>query len=196
MTEAPPKVEPLPTPEPHSELEYVPYKLCRSEQEAIGRVITAGAELEQVVSIAFFKIINIDQLDGYTLFGAATIGSRLGRLTAAMQYKPEYQKERTALEKLMPNINDAINLRNMFAHGVLMGAHTKDNCLCYITTKNISSLDEETAVMDVKRIRTTEFSARAQKVENTLQKVRVIFDVTPLHERYVLRVAEEKGRRR
>ncbi len=52
-----------------------------------------------------------------------------------MQYKPEYQKKRIALDKIMPNLNEAINLRNMFAHGVLMGAHTKDDCLGYITTK-------------------------------------------------------------
>jgi hypothetical protein len=86
------------------------------------------------------------------------------------------------VESISKDLTEVINVRNMFAHGVLMGS--QDEALCYTVSNNIVSSGEDEAVMTIKRFRILEFNPGAAQAESVLAKLRLIFGVVSLHERY------------
>lgn len=174
------------------EIDFQPYALMQSDLRHIGEIVTAGAEIEQVVSLALFKVIGLDPLDGFTLFGSSSIGTRIVALRTVLRQNSEQESLWRAFEKIDSGLTEAVAVRNMFAHGTLLGYN--DGFLGYSVLQKVQRLDEETAGLTIKRFRLSEFKARARQAESLLKSLKETFDVQAIHERYVLRLQKDRKR--
>ncbi len=117
-----------------------PCKIDDDTLLAIGRLIRATAEIEDIVDCFIANLAGISESQALILVGRTAITRRLE--IAGMLAKIRTDKSREIYKAAFPaQFDDLLECRNAMAHGVLMGM-TDDGLFAFLTTPTSSTRGE------------------------------------------------------
>lgn len=137
-----------------------------------------GAEIDHLITLALFKMTNIDFVVGFALLDRATIGTKLSKL----RYFNGFQKDaatRAEFDRLDAILGPFLTLRNTLAHGVLIGRRG-DTIIFMLTadyTDNLGSFSNGGV-----GYKEEDFALALDHGRECVKLVTEIFGVKPLHE--------------
>lgn len=125
-----------------------PYTPSRRIRAIIGDIMMTGSEIDHLITMALFKIMNVDFTVGFVIFDRTAIGTKIGKMKYFINARNK-DDEITEFCKLDSLLKPFIKLRNALAHGVLIGTH--DGTVIFMLTAdytdNLGSFSNEAAII-------------------------------------------------
>src|SRR5688572_18270248 len=97
-----------------------PYQLTNDELAAIGRVIRACAEIEDIINLYLYKLADIPEGSGMLLLGRMAVANRIKLLGLFAQGHGAEPKRLFKEAFDNGDFRDLIKMRNTVAHGFLL----------------------------------------------------------------------------
>ncbi len=110
-----------------------PYKLPPAVLVDIGTIVTAAANLDDILSMAIFRVSEIAPSDGFVMLGQTTMPAKIQKLEyLAKKYTDAPDAER--IHAACGHLKKIFTCRNAIAHGVYLGRHKERKTLIFVTT--------------------------------------------------------------
>lgn len=157
-----------------------PYALTDAQHAAIGRLIRACAEIEDIINLRLADLTGVTEGIVLVFLGRASISKRLEILRIASQAKGERAVDLHNQAFDNENFREVFGVRNTVAHGRLMGL-TDDDHVAFSVCE-MQGIDSNTVHMTVSAYNHEAFAIMAHRAEDVIPQMEAVFGLTSLRE--------------
>jgi hypothetical protein len=158
-----------------------PYTLTDAQHAAIGRLIRACAEMEDIINLRLAQLADTSEGITVLFLGRTGLASRLQLLKRLSDGKGDEAIElhRQAFEN--EDFANLVEMRNTVAHGRLLGV-TAENRVAFVVHE-IQGIDSQRLHMTVHAYEHDAFAIVASLAEYVLPQIEVLFELRSLREK-------------
>jgi hypothetical protein len=158
-----------------------PYKLTDDQHAAIGRIIRACAEIEDIINLRLADLTGV--LEGVVLvfLGRASITKRLQILKFVSEGKGIEAEDLHAQAFDNPHFRELQEMRNTVAHGRLLGL-TDDGNIAFSVVET-QGIDSKKVWMTAHSYGPDSFAILASQAEDIIPQMEAAFGLTSLREK-------------